>query len=147
MEVLDGGAICKPWMFASRNFLWCVVEPETSQKSNLLTTLLSINPLTFCIHLRLIYIHDICFVFGPCIMFTRLGKMQNIPGMVKNCIKNVNFLQIFRIFWKKNTKISILMVNFISKLQIFPSKSKISREWDSQIPHFVHAWKSYVYLL
>ena len=31
------------------------------------------------------------------------------------------------------------MINYPSKSQIFPSKSQISQEWDSQIPHFVHA--------
>ena len=43
-------------------------------------------------------------------------------------------------FYKKTIGISIKIMNFPSKLPRFPSKIKTSREWDSQIPHFVHAW-------
>ena len=46
----------------------------------------------------------------------------------KFCQKFEFVLQIFRIYCKKNTKISIKMLNFPSKLQIFPSKSKMSWE-------------------
>ena len=76
--------------------------------------------------------------------------------MVKNVVKNVNFSQFFTKYCKRKTKISIYMINFTlkmqnfpgiwskiaskihfsSKLQRFPSKSKISWEWDSQIPFF-----------
>ena len=44
----------------------------------------------------------------------------------------LNFLGIMVKNFVKNDK-------FPSKLQRFPSKSKISSEWHSQIPHFFHA--------
>ena len=65
--------------------------------------------------------------------------MQSFPGMWSQISSTIWFLQIFRDFCKKKTKICIKMLNFSLKLQIFPSKSKFSREWDYQIPHFFHA--------
>ena len=68
---------------------------------------------------------------------TKAGKNAKYPwNMVNIFVKNLMFLHMFRNLCKN---IHILMINFPSKLQIFPSKSNISQEWDSQIPNlFMH---------
>ena len=68
----------------------------------------------------------------------KAGKNAKLPwNMVKNCIKNVNFLQIFRNIGKKKTKISILMINFPQNCKYFPPKEKFPGNEMTKF-HFPH---------
>ena len=67
---------------------------------------------------------------------SKAGQNATFPwNMIKNGVKNVIFLQIFRDFCKKKTELSIL--NYIFSLKI--AKISLQKHNFLGIQHFVHA--------